>query len=74
MNLAFPIEFNSNGTITTIYNSKITSIKPEFNTSYIRLDFKEETFEQMQDIINTVITRNKIEGNNYTNGNLNREI
>lgn len=57
-------------TITTIYNSKILSVKPsEFNSSSIRIDILNEDFNQIQNIINTIKSDNRFEGKEYTNGN-----
>lgn len=57
-------------TITTIYNSKILSVKPsEFNSSSIRIDILDEDFNQIQNIINTIKSDNRFEGKEYTNGN-----
>lgn len=62
-------------TVTTIYNSKITSIAPQgLNCDFIRLDFTKETIEEINEIITTYQACNRIEGQNYTNGNLNREV
>ena len=73
--IEFPITQDDIQTITTIYNSKITSICPNiFHTSSIRIDFLDEDICQMQNIINTVLKGNKCEGKSYTSGNLNRII
>ena len=62
-------------TVTTIYNSKITSIAPQgLNCDFIRLDFTKETIEEINEIITTYQSGNRIEGQNYTSGNLNREV
>ena len=62
-------------TVTTIYNSKITSITTdEFNVSSLRIDILDESIDEINKIINTVKLRKKLEGKNYTNGNLQREI
>ena len=62
-------------TITTIYNSKITSIShKDFDLEYIRLDILDETIEEINKIISTVKIGNKLEGKDYTNGNINREV
>ena len=50
--------------VTTIFNSKTTSISPkDFNVDFARID-----------IINVIKSGNRLEGIEYTNGNLNREI
>jgi hypothetical protein len=62
-------------TITTIYNSKTTSISyDEFNVNSVRIDILDESIEEINNIINTVKSSNRLEGKNYTNGNLNRIV
>lgn len=76
LNLKFPIEPDNIQTVSTIYNSKITSIAPtEFNDfSSLRIDILEEKVSEIQDIINTVASGDKLKGNQYTNANLSRDI
>lgn len=75
MGFSFPVFPNPNGTITTIYNSKITSISPSyFDTDYVRIDFLDEDVSQLQEIINSVANGNLIKGKDYTNGNMYRKI
>lgn len=62
-------------TVTTIYNSKITSISAkDFNVDVVRIDVLDETINEINDIISTVKNNKRFEGKLYTNGNLNREI
>ena len=62
-------------TVTTIFNSKITSIYPkEFNIDYARIDILDETIEEINEIIHRVQNNQRFDGNHYTNGNLNKEI
>ncbi len=62
-------------TITTIYNSKTTSISPiDFNLNSIRMDFLDEDIDEIKNVIRTVKSGNRIEGKDYTNGNINRLI
>lgn len=62
-------------TVTTIYNSKITSISPkDFNIEHIRIDILDETIDEINNIINTIKQGNKLTGKEYTNGNLNTFI
>lgn len=62
-------------TVSTIYNSKTTSINySDININNIRLDFLDESISEINDIINTVKTGKKIEGTDFTNGNFNREV
>jgi len=62
-------------TVSTIYNSKITSIDgSNFNISSYRIDILEENVEQINSIIDTILSGNRLEGKDFTNGNLNKEI
>ena len=62
-------------TVSTIYNSKTTSISPkEFSVNSVRIDILNETIEEINNIINVVTSGNRFEGKEYTNGNLNKEI
>ena len=70
MDFKFKILPDNTSTITTIYNSKITSLKYEnLPISSIRIDILEESPESIQEIINTIKSGNRFEGKNYTNGN-----
>ena len=62
-------------TVTTIYNSKITSIEHQnINVNSVRIDALDESIEELNSIINIVKTGKKLEGTNYTNGNFNRDV
>ena len=62
-------------TVTTVFNSKITSLSPnDFNVDYARIDILHESIDEINAIINTVKSGKRFEGKEYTNGNLNREI
>lgn len=75
MNFKFRIIPDNIQTITTIYNSKINSIAThDINVDYLRIDILNENIEEINRIINIVKSRNKLEGKDYTNGNLNRII
>ena len=75
MNVNFRIIPDNIDTVTTIYNSKITSIaSDDFNVSSLRIDILDESIDEINKIINTVKYRKKLEGKNYTNGNLQRDI
>lgn len=75
LGLAFPVIPDNTQTVSTIYNSKITSICGEdFNVSSYRIDIIDETIDEINEIINTAINGSRLEGKEYTNGNLNREI
>lgn len=72
----FPIIPDSIQTISTLYNSKITSIcaKDFDNASSYRIDLLDETIDNINNIVNTILSGGRLEGKDYTNGNLNREI
>ena len=75
MGLSFPIIPDKIQTVTTIYNSKITSIDGSlFNASSYRIDILDEDIESIKHIINCVLNNTRLEGKEFTNGNLNREI
>ena len=75
MGFEFPIYTDRINCNNLIYNSKITSINwKELNVSSIRIDILEENIEEMNEIIKVHRSGNRLEGQNYTNGNLNREI
>ena len=62
-------------TISTLYNSKITSI--DFNdigNDYARIDILDENMEEINNIISTIRSGKRLEGENYTNGNINRNV
>ena len=62
-------------TISTIYNTKITSINFEnFDVNFVRIDVLDEDVCKINDIIRTVRDGNRFEGKDFTNGNLKREI
>ena len=62
-------------TVTTVFNSKITSLNPNnFNVDYSRIDVLQESIDEINAIINTVKSGKRFEGKEYTNGNLNREV
>ena len=77
MNFKFPSIPDKIQTVSTLYNSKITSISPnDFSNIFsLRIDILEEsTLSEIQNIINTVKSGNRFEGQNYTNGNLNKLV
>ena len=75
LNMKFPILPDNIQTVTTVYNSKITSVVPsDFNIDFARIDVLYESVEEINDIISTVKAGKRFEGKDYTNGNLNREI
>lgn len=61
--------------VTSIYNSKITSIDTScFDVSSIRINILDETIAEINNIVNIVKSGKKLSGNQYTNGNLNKRI
>ena len=75
LGMKFRIIPNNIQTITTIYNCKTLSLSPkDFNVNSLRIDILDESIDEINKVINTVALGNKLEGKNYTNGNLNREI
>lgn len=75
LNMKFTIIPDNIQTVTTIFNSKITSIYPnEFNIDFARIDILDENIDEINNIIATVRNNQRFEGNNYTNGNLNKEL
>ena len=75
MEFEFPIYTDKISCNNLIYNSKITSISwQDLNLDSIRIDILDENEEEIQKIINTHKKGERLEGENYTNGNLNRKI
>ena len=75
LNMNFRILPDNIQTVTTIFNSKITSIYPkEFNIDYARIDILDETIDEINEIIHRVNNNQRFDGSHYTNGNLNKEI
>lgn len=71
----FPIIPDNIQTVTTLFNSKITSISPQdFSINYARIDILEEDISQINDIVQVVKSGKQFRGKDYTNGNLNREV
>ena len=62
-------------TVTTIYNSKTLSIDHnDLNIDYARIDILDESINEINTIISMVKNGNRFEGQNYTNGHLNRNV
>ena len=75
MGFEFPVYTDRINCNNLIYNSKITSISlNDLNTDSIRIDILEESKKEIQDIINIHKRGDRLEGENYTKGNLNRDI
>lgn len=75
LNMTFEILPDNIQTVTTIYNSKITSISPaDFNINIARIDILDESIDEINNVVLKVRNGERLEGKDYTNGNLNREI
>ncbi len=75
MNFKFEILPDNVQTVTTLYNSKITSISPyDFPNATSRIDILDESIEEIQEIINIVKSGNRFGGQEFTNGNLNKLV
>ena len=75
MGFEFPIYTDRINCNNLIYNSKIASIDyKNLCANSIRIDILEENLSEIQNIINIHKNGERLEGQNYTNGNLNREI
>lgn len=75
LGLNFRIVPDNMQTVTSIYNSKITSIdSSEINASSLRINILDENIEKINNIIETAKLGKKLEGKEYTNGNLLKNI
>lgn len=75
MNMNFRVLFDNIQTVSTIYNSKVTSIvADDFNIDCARVDILDENIDEINFIVAQVLSGARLEGKEYTNGNLNREI
>ena len=73
--MKFPIMTDNIQTVTTLFNSKISSISPnDFLVDYARIDILDETISKINEIVRKVKNGERFEGKEYTNGNLKREI
>lgn len=62
-------------TVTTIYNSKISSIKyDDINIDYAKISILDENIDEINNIINVVKQGDIFTGNDYTSGNLNKIV
>ncbi len=62
-------------TVTLICNSKTLSIPTkDLPITSVRVDMIDETIDEMNEVIDCVYDRGKLEGKQYTNGNLYREV
>ena len=75
LGMLFRVIPNNSQTISTIYNSKTTSIEyKKYNIDFARIDILDESVDDINNIINCVKNDVRFEGKNFTNGNLKREI
>lgn len=75
MNFEFPIYTDTINCNNLIYNSKITSIKWEdLDVDSIKIDILDESIEEINHIISIHTLGKRLEGKNYTNGNINKEL
>lgn len=75
LGILFSVIPDNTQTVTTIYNSKTTSIKyKSFNPDSIRIDILDENMAEINEIITTCKKGQRFEGKRYTNGNLKRPI
>ena len=75
LNMEFEIMPDNIQTVTTLFNSKTTSISPrDFQVDYARIDILHENINEINKIIKTVKEGKKFQGKDFTSGNLNREI
>lgn len=62
-------------TVTLICNSKTLSISTkDLPVTSVRLDMIDETIDEINEVVNTAYCRERLEGMQYTNGNLYREV
>jgi len=76
LGLNFEIIPDNIQTVTTIYNSKTTSIESTdfVSTNVFRIDVIDESIYDINNIVSIVKSGNRFEGKEFTNGNLNREV
>ena len=76
LGLNFEIIPDNIQTVTTIYNSKTTSIESTdfVSTNVFRIDVIDESIDDINNIVSVVKGGNRFEGKEFTNGNLNREV
>ena len=75
LNMKFRIMPDNIQTVTTIFNSKTTSLSSkDFNVDCFRIDILDEDIDTINNIVLKTIQGSRFEGKKYTNGNLNRDI
>ena len=62
-------------TVTTIFNSRTTSIQHiDTNINSLRIDLLDESIDEINYIVKSVLDGTQLEGKKYTYGNLNRDV
>lgn len=62
-------------TVTTIFNSKTTSIQHiDTKVDCFRVDVLDENIKEINSVVEAVFKGSKLEGKQYTYGNLNRDV
>ncbi len=75
MNIKFEVVPDNIECQSTIYNNKITSVSAkDLNVSSIRIDISDESVLEINNIISTHKSGNKLQGSEYTNGHFNRPV
>ena len=75
LNMQFPIIHDNIQTISTLLNSKVTSISShDFSIDFTRIDILDEDISQINYIVQVVKAGKRLNGNNYTNGNLKKDV
>lgn len=74
MNFEFRVIPDNISTVTTIFNSKTTSIPSNLGYSSYRIDILDEDIKDINSAISSVKCGSRLEGLNFTNGNFNREV
>ncbi|MCI8640620.1 MAG: U32 family peptidase [Clostridia bacterium] len=75
LNMNFKVLVDNIQTVSTIYNSKITSISTnDFKINCARIDILDETIDEINNIVHIVHLGKRLEGKDYTNGNINKEV
>lgn len=75
LNMNFRIIPDNIQTVTTLYNSKTTSINYlDFPVNTLRIDVLDENISEINSIVDTIKKGKKLEGKQFTNGNLNKKV
>ena len=71
----FRVVPNSIETVTLICNSKTLSVSTkDLPVNFVRLDILDESINEINEAVDKAYNREKLEGLQYTNGNLYREV